>query len=50
MASAALYHAPIVTPAKAGVHPLSVPHELMGRGMGSRLRGNDEFGVGERGA
>jgi hypothetical protein len=44
------HHTPIVTPAKAGAHPLSVPPELMGRGMDSRLRGNDEVGLAERGA
>jgi hypothetical protein len=50
MTNMALHHTLIVTPAKAGGHPLSVPPELMGWGMDSRLRGNDEVGLAERGA
>ena len=34
---------PIVTPAYAGGHPLIVRFGVTGRGMGSRLRGNDEL-------
>jgi hypothetical protein len=34
----------LVTPAQAGVHPLTVRFELRVRGMDSRLRGNDELG------
>ena len=36
----------IVTPAKAGVHLLNVRFILHGQEMDSRLRGNDEIGVG----
>lgn len=40
----------IVTPAQAGAHHLSPMFKPTAREMDSRLRGNDEVGVGERGA
>jgi hypothetical protein len=37
----------LVTPAKAGAHPLTVRFGLTARGIDSRLRGNDEVKNGE---